>query len=236
MKDCDKPIIGIVPRTMKSLINSNIQLVEENYRNFILKSGGIPFLILPPQIVDYEDTKPKDVTKLTDLDKQNLNTILDMCDGILAPGGLKAYEFDYYISSYAKEKNIPYLGICLGMQVMARESGNALIVKNEESCNHHVPEKKYAHEIKIKENSFLHDILLKKNIKVNSFHKYHVENLEKIDVSAVSNDGIVEAVEEKNNNFRLGVQWHPEKLMDDENSKKIFDKFIEASKEFKKRK
>ena len=41
MKDCDKPIIGIVPRTMKSLINSNIQLVEEDY---ILIDNELQFL------------------------------------------------------------------------------------------------------------------------------------------------------------------------------------------------
>ena len=45
-----------------------------------------------------------------------------------------------------------------------------------------------------------------------------------------SDDGIIEAIELKENNFAIGVQWHPERIIDESvECRKIFDKFIEVS-------
>lgn len=49
-----------------------------------------------------------------------------------------------------------------------------------------------------------------------------------------SEDGIVEAIELKENDFAIGVQWHPERIIDDSiECKKLFDKFIEVCRERK---
>ena len=58
-----------------------------------------------------------------------------------------------------------------------------------------------------------------------------MEKLSKFEVSAYSEDGIIEAVELKDRLFVMGLQWHPESIYDhDNNSKKIFSNFIDNCK------
>ena len=59
---------------------------------------------------------------------------------------------------------------------------------------------------------------------VNSKHKKVVTDTN-IPVSAYNDDGMIEAVEDRTKKCFLGVQWHPESIMDEDN-KKIFDYFI----------
>ena len=47
-----------------------------------------------------------------------------------------------------------------------------------------------------------------------------------LDCVAYSEDNILEAVEDKNKKFFLGIQWHPESLLEDIYSKRLFDYFI----------
>ena len=48
-----------------------------------------------------------------------------------------------------------------------------------------------------------------------------------LDCVAYSEDNILEAIEDKNKKFFLGIQWHPESLLEDIYSKRLFDYFIE---------
>ncbi|MDO5360681.1 MAG: gamma-glutamyl-gamma-aminobutyrate hydrolase family protein, partial [Jeotgalicoccus sp.] len=77
----------------------------------------------------------------------------------------------------------------------------------------------------------LHEILGETEIRTNSFHhqanKYPAEGLQ---VSAMTDDRIVEAVESAQHDFVIGIQWHPEgTYLVDEASKKIFRAFIKAA-------
>lgn len=84
--------------------------------------------------------------------------------------------------------------------------------------------------MKIKENSKLYEILSSEKIKVNSRHRKCIKET-KLDCVAYSEDGIIEALEDKKKRFFIGVQWHPECLINDEFSKKLFDAFIESLEE-----
>jgi len=69
------------------------------------------------------------------------------------------------------------------------------------------------HNIKVKENSKLFN-LFGENIMVNSFHHQCLKNIgEGLEVTALSKDGIVEAIELKDKKFVIGVQWHPEMML-----------------------
>lgn len=228
-----KPIIGIVSRSTKDNEGYSILYTNSFVSQAIIKSGGIPFTILPTQEVDYESDIPAKIIRLNDDDKDDINKVLNMCDGIVIPGGVKWYEYDEYICKYAIEHNIPFLGICAGMQLLAKVLNNNKIdgidntVRNNTTLNHHQKDVKYVHNIQILEDSLLYRIVNKTVIPVNSRHNYHVPNELSFLSTAYSEDGLIEAVEYKDNEFVLGIQWHPESMIDyDENAKKIFNYFI----------
>lgn len=154
---------------------------------------------------------------------------IDICDGIILQGGNDIYDIDKEIIKYIYQKKIPTLGICLGFQLMG-ESFNGKIKKI--NSNNHNQKKNYVHGAKIIKNSTLYNILKKENILINSRHEDNLIYTD-LNISAISYDGIIEGVEDKNHPFFIGVQWHPETL-NDENSKKIFKVFFDKVKEYKK--
>ena len=81
--------------------------------------------------------------------------------------------------------------------------------------------------IKIKENTLLKSILKEKEITVNSVHHSYINNeLKDLVISSYSEDGVLESVEYPNKKFIVGLQWHPEVIMDKDNIK-ILDYFVD---------
>lgn len=230
-----RPVIGIVGRPGKIFQSIDVEVAEETNRNMILKFGGTPIMLLPPQMISYDSIKPRDVNALTEEEKEILINEISLCDGILMPGGLKSYSYDYFIDDYAKENDIPILGECLGMQIMARNHNGGMVVKNDTNINHYNKETMKAHKVNFVSDTMLYDIVKKQSDVVNSFHNFNVCEVKDMKVCAYSDDGIVEAVEDPNKLFRLGVQWHPEKDLDSEINQAICDTFIDSAKIFKKR-
>ena len=170
----------------------------------------------------YYNSKICDIPNLSIDELKDMRKSLSICDAIIKPGALRIYGYERYIYNYALEKDIPYLGICAGMQLMA----NTENIKND--TNHFQD-----HYIKILENTLLSEIIGEKEILVNSRHNYHIKNSGENSVCALSNDGIIEAIYNQNKKFHLGVQWHPE-LLECENSYKIFRKLIKNAEKSKK--
>lgn len=230
-----KPIIGIVGRSDTSSEDYNIICCFENIRRSIIKHGGIPILILPNQNLDYEPSIPKEIDRLTLSEKEDLKKAVDLCDGIVMPGTYKLFEYDRFIYEYSLSKDIPILGICGGMQLMGIVDNNEkeILVKNDTNLKHFQKGIKYVHKINIIEDTLLSKIINKKEIEINSRHNYHLSKVNKLKVSAYSEDGFIEAIEMTNKRFVLGVQWHPESMLEyDENSNKIFKSFIDSCMRF----
>lgn len=148
----------------------------------------------------------------------NIYNIINSCDGIIFPGGDDILETDIKIIDYCYKMNVPTLGICLGMQEMSFY--NKGLIRDLNSVSHY----NAYHDNKINKDSLLYNILKKDRILVNSIHKSYVSKTG-FDISAVSEDNIIEAIEDKNKKFFLGVQWHPER-MEEEESTLLFDYFI----------
>lgn len=228
-----KPIIGIVEWPYKDEDGDLIYEVPNNIVEKISKHGGIPVGIFPTQIEDFQNKRLSEIDELTFIEKQDLIESLDRVDAIIKPGALKIYGYERYIYDYAFNKDIPYLGICAGMQMMAGYQNNKYNnVKNETDIHHSKEE--YAHTLRILKDTLLYNILKEEEIMVNSRHRYHIANPGINEVNALSEDGIIEGIENRDKLFHLGVQWHPENL-NDENTNKIFDEFVWCAKKVKRK-
>lgn len=224
-----KPIIGIISRPSSDGEN-NLLTVVESYRQAIILSGGIPFLILPPQLAEYEKFNAKELPLLTDEEKEMLDAELEFCDGVLLPGGTRRYEYDRYITNYCLDNDVPVLGICLGMQLLATHINRDTLDFVNEECTHAKPGINEVHTVKLDKNSQLFNIIGMEEFYVNSRHRYKVTETGDLSIVGYSNDGVIEAIEHKDKKFAIGVQWHPENLMDTIPSKNLFNRFIESCK------
>ena len=146
--------------------------------------------------------------------------LVELCDGIVLTGGDHFVDNDFLLVQYLYKQDIPTLGICLGMQAMALSFGGYGEIKV--GNNHYLKE----HAIVIKKNSLLYSILGVEQSVVNSRHKTGVQNTNLV-VSARAFDGVIEAVEDKKKKFFLGLEWHPESLVN-KKSDLIFEAFIKS--------
>ena len=191
-----KPIIGIIYRNSLSETNKKINIIYEDINKCIINSGGIPIGISNKYIDNY----------------------FNICDGFILQGGNDIEPINLEIINKIREKNIPLLGICLGMQ----EIGICYNGVDIDIDNH----LDTYHDIIIDKHSLLYKIVNSDKIKVNSRHKSSIIN-SNLYVSSKSLDNINESYEDRDKLFLLGLQWHPENMYDnDVNSRKIFDYFV----------
>ena len=196
--------IGIIGRKNNDKITFNKEIIA-----VIVKYGFIPLGI----IVDFENDSDKEFIKIKPL--------IDLCSGIILQGGSDYYDIDIVITKYLYKNNIPTLGICLGMQTMAMAFNGIM-----GEIDNHKSDKLYVHNVDIDKKSKLYVILKKDKIRVNSRHHSYIA---KTDLKISGQDNIIEAIEDNNKDFFIGVQWHPETLMD-ENSILLFNYYFSTIK------
>ena len=173
------------------------------------------------------------------------------CDGLLLPGG---GDMDPKFYGQARipacgEPNLlrdaaeplllraflaadkPVLGICRGIQVMNAVLGGDLYqdIKPFEHLPHNDHWAK-VHTVTVRRGTLLSRILGQDTVLVNSQHHQAVDRVAPgFTLAALSEDGIVEAIEKPDAKFCLGVQWHPEWLSDaDPAMQGLFDAFVNA--------
>ena len=157
-------------------------------------------------------------------DNSLINTeILDLCDGIIIQGGKDVYPYHFQILEYCIKNNIPLLGICMGHQIIGLYSINS---NNDNDLiqidNHQIKDEN--HIIHIEKNSIMYKIF-GPTLKVNSRHSFAVKKVNlPFKVTSISEDNIIESIEYiDNNNFILGVQFHPEDL---DNTENLYNYFL----------
>ena len=196
----------------------------------------------------------------TDLEKDKACETLKHCDGIVVPGGFgsRGIEGKINAATYARINKVPYLGLCLGMQVMTIEfARNALNYEKANSSEFDpstpapiidlMPEQ---HDVTAKGGTMrlgLYPCVLRPDTKARSAyqtnmvderhrHRFELNNdfrpeLEDAGMicSGVSPDNrLVEIVEIKDHPFMMGTQFHPEFLSRPNRPHPLFKSFVEA--------
>ena len=192
---------------------------------------------------------------------KNADIKLSCLDGILVPGGFGSRGIEGMIlaAKYAREKNIPYFGICLGMQIAVIEyARNVLRIKDansgefDELCKHKVIDfmpgqsedidkggtlRLGAYPCNIKASTTMERCYGSENISERHRHRYEFNNdyreaFEKagLTLSGTSPDGrLVETVELTDRPFHVGVQYHPEFKSRPNKAHPLFKGFIGAA-------
>lgn len=205
------------------------------YINSVKKVGAEPVLL--PQIKTEEDavkalktvdavifTGGEDVTPSYYNEKPHQNAEKANLDRDIS---------DSLLLKTAIAQDYPVLGTCRGMQMLNTVLGGTLYqdLPTEYISNivHRDPERKnfVYHKCEIVDkNSHLYKMLKTDKLTVNSWHHQAVEKLGKgLKVTALSPDGIVEAVELEGATFVVGVQFHPERLVAENNDEQFIPVF-----------
>ena len=230
----NKPLIGIVskPNIFCDQELFTQQVVYDGVRNAVLKNGGLAIGILPTKISNKFCNSDENIdgTYFNEIELNDLYSLIDKCDGIIIQGGLSSDDYEIKAAKYAIDNDIPMLGICAGFNNIIRAMGGKVFCQKD--TIHNTEDGSIVHKNIIEENSILYDILKAKEVDVNSIHTMFAnkEDIKNLDISAYSDDGYVEAVELKDKKFCLGVKWHPEMMVDDENMNNIFIRFVDACK------
>jgi putative glutamine amidotransferase len=140
--------------------------------------------------------------------------------------------FEIALTQAAWARRLPILAICRGLQVAAVALGGALHqdLKDVAAIQHeqNAPRWSTSHRVRVVAGSLLHRWTGSSELFVNSFHHQAVKRLpEGCRVTAEAGDGVVEAMESCDDRWFLGVQWHPEELVrNEEPAAALFREFV----------
>jgi putative glutamine amidotransferase len=147
-------------------------------------------------------------------------------------------EFEWKIMEHVYEKQKPLLAICRGMQFVNVFYGGTLIpdLSHSSKMIHSKPGNgdDRMHSVSLDKHSAIYKIVSEEKGMISSGHHQAIDQIgEGLKVTAVAPDGIIEAMEKKENpqgKFFLLIQWHPERTMDKKSafSEKIKQAFLES--------
>jgi putative glutamine amidotransferase len=223
-----KPIIGIITRPGKSKVGHDTMLVYKQVSDVVIKFGGIPIGVIPPIIDELYDKTIDNTKAMTEKEYTEYKRILDLCDGIICQGGDDYYDYDIKAIKYAYDIDKPLLGICLGMQTMGALFNG--YIEDMDTKFHLQKHAEYVHLVKLKKDSILSKVYHQDYVYTNSRHKSMVVKTN-LDIVGYSDDGIIEAIEDPTKKFFIGVQWHPESMIEyDILTNRLFTYFIDKCK------
>jgi len=237
------PIIGITGYADRSARPPNISTfaLARTYVRAVVSGGGAP-LILPPY-----------------LERSLLRAAFDGIDGLILSGGgdihpsafgqedrgllwrvdRKRDEAELSLAGWALTEGLPVLAICRGIQALNVAGGGTLIqdipteVPNalSHSCVAGRPLPKIAHTVDVKPDTRLAALIGDGPVDVNSAHHQAAEVVrENLVITARAPDGVIEGLEAPDHPFCIGVQWHPEVMIETApRMRRLFEGLVEAA-------
>ena len=210
-----RPVIAIAPQLE---LDQESYAARRRYATFIEQCGGAAVVLAPAQ------------------SDEDLASILNACDGLLLAGGADVEasrygaealdgcdtpqperdDLEMSLVRLAKAAHMPFLGICRGLQVANVTFGGTLhqrVADSASNLQHWQPEPYDvpSHAVDVLADTLLARILPAGTIEVNSMHHQGVDALgASLEAAAVDPCGFIESAYAPDENFFLGVQWHPE--------------------------
>jgi len=218
-----RPLIGITADRMIRN-GSPTAFSALTYSQSVLMSGGVPILIPPAELPSDELIERLDGFLFSGGD-----------DPVMEPFGEQTHEQSVRVAPQRQlletdllerlrdRPEIPVLGVCLGMQMLALVHGGTL--------NQHLPdthtsaEGHWEHEHRVET---LDHACLQSGV-VYSKHRQAVESPGSLRTLAIAEDGVIEAVDAPGYKFCLGVQWHPERTECAGLGQQIIDRLVESA-------
>jgi putative glutamine amidotransferase len=213
------------------------------YSDSIIRAGGVPLIL--PMTSDLTSLRAmyEEVSGIVFAGGNDVNPELYGEKPIKATVEVSKFRdaYEKQLMQWAIEDKKPIFAICRGMQLINVVCGGSLYqdiptylptTEDHQDSTNAGDITHIAHEIKLAPNSKLTSILSSKTIKTNTHHHQAVKQIAS-NLKAVgwSDDGIVEALESKDDSFVIGVQSHPESLTSNTDLAwiKLFEAFIAAS-------
>jgi len=229
-----KPLIGLTTyreHAKWGVWSQGADLLPASYADAIVRAGGVPVLL--PPATDDPDAAVSVVERLdglvvsggADVDPAQYGEQPHDRTGTVRPDR-DAWELSLLTSAAAA--NLPTLGVCRGMQVMAVAAGGTLDQHTPDLVGHdeHNPQPGVFGdtEVTMSDESALHSIL-GPSVTVRCHHHQSVHSHPGYVAAAWATDGSLEAMEADGSRFCLGVQWHPEVGRD----QRLFDALVRAA-------
>lgn len=220
------PRIGVTT-TPGTSAHGPIVAAERAYADAVVRAGGVPLLIPV-------------------LDPRHVGAMLDTVDALLLTGGgdvaPSAYgaepedevydvdpERDAWEIELVRRCRLPMLGICRGAQITNVARGGTLVqhLPHRTLTEHRLHERPHdeVHLVELDEGSRVRDALGVPLLKANTLHHQSVDELgDGLRVVGRADDGTIEAIEADDaGEDVIGVQWHPELLVEREPHRRLFD-------------
>ena len=228
--------------------------LKKEYMEALWRNGAVAVILEPKIEVPEEWTGDREeYLARVEIEEE----ILEAVDGILFTGGndvdpnffkdsveqgcgtLIPYRdvWELKLARVAFERNIPSLGLCRGIQTMAAALGVSLTQdlssgKDVSKIRHSqkAPTWYPTHRVMTKEGSLLRE-MVGETCWVNSFHHQAIapDQDYPFEITALSEDGVIEGFETPEKTFFVGVQWHPERMMHDPVQRNLFRTFIRTA-------
>ena len=232
-----RPIIGV---TTSLSDDENLMQLNRTYTSALFSAGALPVLLPvttdPDVIADYASRF--DGLLLTggdDVDPHRFGALQTWACGTVHP---LRDEFEIALCCEFVRLRKPILGICRGIQLMNAAFGGTLyqdlqsevcgcIAHRQKQLSHYA-----SHPVRLAEGSQLARIYGIPDVTVNSLHHQAIKNVAfDLHVAATAPDSVIEGIEHATLPFCIGVQWHPERLWDQDATAmhaKLFKAFVDA--------